>query len=303
MEASPQREKVGVDSFNLIKVLGKGTYAKVVLVRKKDSGQLYALKVIKKNLLQKAKQEESIKVERDILISCDHPFIMKLNYAFQNERKIFFALEYTPGGELFYLLQRIKILNEPQAKFYAAQVVLALEHLHNLKIVYRDLKPENIMLDEQGYIRLTDFGLSKNKFDEREKLETICGTPEYLAPEVLGRTGYGKEVDIWAIGALIFEMLTSLPPFYSSKREELFKMIVYDPVKLPKHLSPECKSLLAGLFQKDPTKRITIKDVKLHPWFAEIDWDGLLQKKFKAPFRPKLNGELDLNNFPQVLLP
>eukprot|EP01017_Pseudomicrothorax_dubius_P024204 TRINITY_DN2575_c0_g1_i1.p1 TRINITY_DN2575_c0_g1~~TRINITY_DN2575_c0_g1_i1.p1 ORF type:complete len:211 (-),score=58.23 TRINITY_DN2575_c0_g1_i1:136-768(-) len=155
------------------------------------------------------------------------------------------------------------------------------------------------MLDEQGYIRLTDFGLSKNKFDEREKLETICGTPEYLAPEVLGRTGYGKEVDIWAIGALIFEMLTSLPPFYSSKREELFKMIVYDPVKLPKHLSPECKSLLAGLFQKDPTKRITIKDVKLHPWFAEIDWDGLLQKKFKAPFRPKLNGELDLNNFPQ----
>eukprot|EP01016_Furgasonia_blochmanni_P007664 TRINITY_DN1306_c0_g4_i1.p1 TRINITY_DN1306_c0_g4~~TRINITY_DN1306_c0_g4_i1.p1 ORF type:complete len:297 (+),score=57.83 TRINITY_DN1306_c0_g4_i1:183-1073(+) len=232
----------------------------------------------------------------------DHPFIVKLAYAFQNERKLYFALEYCPGGELFNVLQKKRRFSEDVARFYAAQIVLALEHLHSKDVVYRDLKPENVLIDKDGYIRITDFGLSKENIQGNKGANSVCGTPEYLAPEVLFKMGHGKAVDWWTLGAILYEMLTGLPPFYTSSREELFERIKFGALKYPSYLSPEVRDLMEGLFRKDPERRLgggedDARPIKTHSWFASIDWDAILQKKLRAPFVPVLKSELDVSNF------
>eukprot|EP01017_Pseudomicrothorax_dubius_P044953 TRINITY_DN7684_c0_g1_i1.p1 TRINITY_DN7684_c0_g1~~TRINITY_DN7684_c0_g1_i1.p1 ORF type:complete len:355 (-),score=99.46 TRINITY_DN7684_c0_g1_i1:114-1178(-) len=308
MELTPSRkaidspENISIESFHLIKVIGKGTYGKVVLVKKKDDNKIYALKMVKKEVVEKRKQTPYIQTERNVLVGCDHPFIIKLAFAFQNERKLFFALEYCPGGELFYLLQRRKTFTEDQAKFYAAQIVLAIEHLHERNVIYRDLKPENVILDAQGYIRITDFGLAKMNISDATGAFSICGTPEYLAPEVLKKQGHGKPVDWWTLGCLIFEMLTGWPPFYTKEREELFRRIKYDELIFPKHLSASCRSLLEGLFQKNSERRLGsgrggAKEIMSHAWFSDINFSAILKKEVRAPFTPKLKDELDISNF------
>eukprot|EP01016_Furgasonia_blochmanni_P026247 TRINITY_DN2795_c0_g1_i5.p1 TRINITY_DN2795_c0_g1~~TRINITY_DN2795_c0_g1_i5.p1 ORF type:complete len:287 (+),score=34.63 TRINITY_DN2795_c0_g1_i5:1-861(+) len=198
------RENITVKCFQLLSVIGRGTFAKVVLVKRRDDHQLYAMKVVKKDRLKAVKQRLQIQNERNILVNVNHPFIVRMHYAFQNERKLFFVLEYCPGGELFNLLQRQRCFREDVARFYAIQILLALEHLHQIGIVYRDLKPENILIDRDGYVRLTDFGLSKPGIRDNKGANSVCGTPEYLAPEILFRMGHGRAVDWWTFGALLY---------------------------------------------------------------------------------------------------
>jgi serum/glucocorticoid-regulated kinase 2 len=291
-----------INDFMLLSVIGKGSYAKVLLVKKKDTGEIMALKVLKKEMVERRKQEEHVKTERDVLVDAIHPFIAKLHCSFQNEKKLFFALEYCPGGELFNLLQKRKYFTEDQTRFYACQIVLALEYLHSKDVIYRDLKPENVLIDKDGYIRITDFGLSKKNVKGTKDAHSVCGTPEYLAPEVILKKGHGKAVDWWTFGSIMYEMLTGLPPFYTSDREELFERIKLGSVKYPSNFSPSLKDLLTQLFIKDPEKRLGSgsdgpKNIKKHAWFSGVNWDDFLKKSVRAPFKPVIKGDLDVSNF------
>lgn len=289
-----------LNDFLLLSVIGKGSYAKVLLVKKKDTGEVLALKVLKKEVVEKRKQEEHVKTERNVLVDIIHPFVVRLYYAFQNDRKLFFALEYCPGGELFNLLQKRKFFSEDQARFYAVQVLLALEHVHSKDVVYRDLKPENVLIDEKGYLRITDFGLSKKDVKGPKDAFSVCGTPEYLAPEVILKKGHGKSVDWWTFGCFVYEMLTGLPPFYTNTREELFDKIKFGTPRFPSKMSASAKDLLTGLFNKDPELRLGsngAKSIRNHAWFSGVDYEAYLRKDIKPPFIPVVKGELDVSNF------
>jgi serum/glucocorticoid-regulated kinase 2 len=261
--------QLSMSNFSLLTVIGKGSYAKVLLVKKKDNDKLYAMKALKKKYIEQKRQEvpliceyvkEHIMTERNVLVKADHPFIVKLYYSFQNEKKLFFLLEYCPGGELFNLLQKKKQLNEDQARFYSAQMVIAIEYLHQNNIIYREywkfvmvsLKPENVLIDTEGYIRLTDFGLSKRNVVDDRNAFSVVGTPEYLAPEILLKQGHGKAVDWWTLGCILYEMTTGMPPFYCSNRKELFEKIKNWTPKYPSYLSADLKNLLDQLFRKQP---------------------------------------------------
>ena len=213
---SMKRQKVSLKNFTLIRILGKGAFAKVLEVEKEKSGSRYAMKVLKKHHVQRKNQVEHTRTERRVLATISHPFICQLRYAFQTKQKLYLVLDYHPGGELFYHLSRRGRFREHQARVYAAEITLALEYLHRHNIVYRDLKPENILIQSDGHIALTDFGLAKDgvlSFVSGAK--SFCGTPEYLAPEIIHRKGHGKAVDWWSLGMLIYELLTGLPPWYT----------------------------------------------------------------------------------------
>jgi serum/glucocorticoid-regulated kinase 2 len=300
-EDKGEKKTSSLDSFYTISVIGKGSYAKVILVKDKESQKYYAMKVLKKQNIAKKKQEVHVKTERDILVKMPpHPFLIKLHSTFQNNKKLYFILEYCPGGELFSLLQKRRRFTEDQARFYAAQMVLALEHLHENNIVYRDLKPENVLINKDGYIKITDFGLSKMNIVENEA-KTICGTPEYLAPEIVMKLGYGKAVDWWTLGSILYEMLVGIPPFYTSNREELFYKIKFVNPKIPGYLSADTKKFLEGLLKKDPTRRLGTlggsQEIKAHSWFKSINWQFLLEKKYEPFFLPKVSDDLGLHNF------
>lgn len=237
-------QSLTINDFKLIKVIGVGSYGKVMLVRKIDTNEEFALKMLRKEYIAKKNQIEHTKTERRVLETVKHPFIVRLRYAFQNPKKLYFVLDYFPGGELFFHLQKSKQFPEDLVRFYAAQIVLALGELHKHNIIYRDLKPENVLLDNDGYIKLTDFGLSKENIIDTTSAHSFCGTPEYLAPEVLKRLGHGKPVDWWSLGAIIYEMMTGLPPFFSRDREKLFQNIKLGELKYPNYFSPQCKDLL-----------------------------------------------------------
>ncbi|EGR30978.1 protein kinase domain protein [Ichthyophthirius multifiliis] len=297
-----ENKKISIKDFNLIKVIGKGSYAKVVLVKKKSDGKIYAIKMLKKSYIEHKKQVEHTKIERNILVSATHPFIIKLHYSFQNERKLFFVLEYCPGGELFNLLCKYRRFDEYTTKFYASQIVLALEYLHERNIIYRDLKPENVLIDKEGYLKIADFGLSKKNIHGQTAV-SICGTPEYLAPEVLLKKGHGKPVDWWTLGCFIYELITGLPPFYKEDRKQLFECIKYNnfpQIKDSVKASPELKNLISGLLEKNPDQRLgyqSSNQIKQHPFFAKIKWDYLINKQIVAPFIPKIKNELDTKYF------
>eukprot|EP00743_Colponemidia_sp_Colp-15_P001355 GILK01001485.1.p1 GENE.GILK01001485.1~~GILK01001485.1.p1 ORF type:complete len:358 (+),score=61.05 GILK01001485.1:21-1094(+) len=301
------RERVSLDDFVLLKVIGKGSYGKVMQVRKKDTGQIFAMKMLRKENIVKRNQVEHTKTERNVLEYVAHPFIVNLRYAFQTSKKLYFVLDYCPGGELFFHLSRAGRFTEERTKFYAAEITLAIEHLHKLNIVYRDLKPENVLLDADGHVRLTDFGLSKEGIEDNESAHSFCGTPEYLAPEILNRVGHGKAVDWWSLGALVYEMLTGLPPFYTRDREKLFENIRRGDLKYPSFISPAARSLLMSLFNRDPNQRLgggvrDAAEVREHPWFASVDWDGMLSRRLAAPFKPKVQSSTDTTNFDKEFL-
>jgi serum/glucocorticoid-regulated kinase 2 len=207
--------KLTLDDFELLCVIGRGSFGKVLQVKKKDNGKIYAMKILNKKHLIARKQVAHTKTERKVLQSITHPFIVNLIYAFQTDAKLYMVLEFFNGGELFFHLKNQGKFSDERASFYAAQVVLAFEHLHKRNIIYRDLKPENVLLDDQGYIKITDFGLSKEMNSPTELTHTFCGTPEYLAPEVIVGNGYGQPIDWWSLGALMFEMLTGLVILFS----------------------------------------------------------------------------------------
>ena len=304
MEIEPLQNRpspVSLNSFATISVIGKGSYAKVLLVKKKDTGQHFALKLLKKTLIEQKKQQAHVQTERNILVEVNnHPFLVALHYSFQTEGALCFVLEYCPGGELFNLLQKRRRFTEEQTRFYAAQMLLAIEYLHSREIVYRDLKPENVLLDARGYIKVTDFGLSRQNVREND-VKSICGTPEYLAPEIILKLGYGKAVDWWTLGSIIYEMLVGVPPFYCQNKQDLFDKIKMQNPKYPSNLSPVAVDLISSLLKKDFQKRLGFKsgaaEVKAHPWFSPLNWDMLISKKYDAPFIPKISGNLGLVNF------
>ena len=294
---------VSEDSFEAISVIGKGSYAKVLLVRAKASGTLFALKAIKKYAVTGGRQMAHVFTERKVLLAMrDLPFFVKVHHMFQSSSKAFFVLDYCPGGELFGLLQKQRQLEEGHARFYAAQLVLALEAMHARNIVYRDLKPENVLLDAQGHVRLVDFGLSRlNTCNSGAR--TICGTPEYLAPEILRSQSYGRAVDWWSLGCLIYELLVGIPPFYVSNRSDLFRKIVAEPVTYPTLVSAAARRLLERLLDKRPESRMgtaDVAEVKAHPFFAGIDWEALRAGRVEAPFIPEMGSNCGVNNFEET---
>ena len=292
-----------LDSFKVIKVIGKGSFGKVFLVREIQSGEMFALKVLRKDNIIKRNQVEHTKTERNVLGYVNHPFIVGLSMAFQSKNKLYFVLDYCAGGELFFHLGKLGKFPESRARFYAAEITLAIEYVHNLDVIYRDLKPENVLLDAKGHVRLTDFGLSKEGIsDSASGANSFCGTPEYLAPEILNRQGHGRAVDWWSLGALLYEMLTGLPPFYCRDREKLFEKIRRGELFYPRHLTGQAQSLLRGLLTRDPTKRLgsgelDAAEIKRHPFFADTEWEKLAAGEIAPPWNPTLSGSLDTSQF------
>uniref|UniRef100_A0A668AS75 Ribosomal protein S6 kinase n=1 Tax=Myripristis murdjan TaxID=586833 RepID=A0A668AS75_9TELE len=306
------RARVGIENFELLKVLGTGAYGKVFLVRKvsgHDAGKLYAMKVLKKaTIVQKAKTAEHTRTERQVLEHIrQSPFLVTLHYAFQTDTKLHLILDYVNGGELFtHLVQRVRF-KEQEVALYSGEIVLALEHLHKLGIVYRDLKLENILLDSNGHVVLTDFGLSK-EFDQVERAFSVCGTIEYMAPEIVegGESGHDKAVDWWSLGVLMYELLTGGSPFTvdgdENSHTDIAKRISKKDPPFPKDMGPLAKDLIQRLLIKDPKKRLGsgpngAENVKKHPFYQKINWEDLAAKKVPAPFKPVIRDELDVSNF------
>ncbi|XP_063048056.1 ribosomal protein S6 kinase alpha-2 [Engraulis encrasicolus] len=297
-------DKADPSQFELLKVLGQGSYGKVFLVRKvvgSDKGQLYAMKVLKKATL-KVRDRVRSKMERDILAEVNHPFIVKLHYAFQTEGKLYLILDFLRGGDLFTRLSKEVMFTEEDVKFYLAELALALDHLHSLGIIYRDLKPENILLDQEGHIKVTDFGLSKESIDNDKRAYSFCGTIEYMAPEVVNRRGHTQSADWWSYGVLMFEMLTGSLPFQGKDRKETMALILKAKLGMPQFLSPEVQSLLRALFKRNPTNRLGagpdgVEEIKRHPFFANIDWNKLFRREIKPPFKPAVGRPEDTFHF------
>ncbi|CAJ0946415.1 unnamed protein product, partial [Mesorhabditis belari] len=286
-------EKADARQFELLKVLGQGSFGKVFLVRKirgLDTGQVYAMKVLKKATL-KVRDRIRTKVERNILAHISHPFIVKLHYAFQTEGKLYLILDFLRGGDLFTRLSKEIMFTEEDVKFYLAELVLALEHLHSLGIVYRDLKPENILLDADGHLKVTDFGLSKESVDGDQKTYSFCGTIEYMAPEVITRRGHSTAADFWSLGVLMYEMLTGRLPFTGVDRKDTMQQILKAKLTMPHFLSPDAQSLLRSLFKRNAVNRLgagpdAAAELKQHTFFSSIDWAKLYKKEINPPFKP-----------------
>eukprot|EP00455_Lapot_gusevi_P042692 TRINITY_DN509_c0_g1_i2.p1 TRINITY_DN509_c0_g1~~TRINITY_DN509_c0_g1_i2.p1 ORF type:complete len:541 (+),score=170.49 TRINITY_DN509_c0_g1_i2:57-1679(+) len=299
--ADHEGERVTKDDFEFMKVIGRGSFGKVMQVRKKDTGKIYAMKILKKETIIARNQVDHTRAERLILQSLQHPFLMGLRFAFQTADKLYFVLDYLQGGELFFHLRQKRRFTEEEAKFIVAEIASALGHLHSLDIIYRDLKPENILLDEKGHVCLTDFGLSKD-VQENQKAHTFCGTPEYLAPEVVMNVGHTKEVDWWSLGILLYELTVGIPPFYSQNVNEMYQKIQFGVLRLPPFLSDNCKALIIALLHRDPNKRLgsgtrDLDAIKTHPFFSDLDWDRLYRKEIDPPYTPVVQSEADTSNF------
>jgi len=289
-----KEQKVGLDDFDLLKVIGKGSFGKVIQVAKKDTGKIYAMKVLNKKTIIERNEMEHTKAEKNILQKLVHPFLVNLHYSFQTPEKLYFIMDYVNGGELFFHLQQEEKFPEERVRFYGAEICLGLEYLHSSGVLYRDLKPENILLTNAGHICLTDFGISKEGLESDDaRTATFCGTPEYLAPEVLAGKGYGKAVDWWSFGTLIFEMLTGLPPFYSQDVQQMYSKIMNEELVVPDTVSADAKSIVIKLLERDPEKRLKEPDqIKKQPFFAPLNFEKLLLFEVEPPYKPPVKDEL-----------
>lgn len=294
-----EKKKFKLDDFVIMQTLGTGSFGRVHLVKHKETGKYYAMKVLVKRQIIESKQVEHTINEKKILETLDHPYMVNLIGSFKDNRNLYIVLEYVCGGELFSYLRQCKRLPNHVARFYAAEVVLAFEHLHSKDIIYRDLKPENLLIDKNGNIKITDFGFAKYVPDVTW---TLCGTPDYLAPEIIQSKGYGKAVDWYALGVLIYEMLAGFPPFYDEDQMRLYERILEGRLRWPSYFDPAAKDLIKRLLSPDLTKRYgNLKsgsaDIKKHKWFSEIDWKKLAEVKVKAPYIPPFTSEGDASNF------
>jgi len=281
------------------KTLGTGAFGRVRFALYKPSGQHYALKTLKKAAIIKMKQVDHIMSEKSILVTLRHPFIVNMYGAFHDERYIHMVLEYIVGGEFFTHLRKAGRFDNDQSCFYAAQIAAIFEYCHSKNIVYRDLKPENILINADGYVKLTDFGFAKVI---EHRTYTLCGTPEYIAPEVLLNKGHGKPVDWWTLGILIFEMIVGYPPFVDEDPMGIYQKILSGKIVFPKLFDKNAKTLVKKLLTADLGKRYGnlkagVDDIKMHKWFREISWADLLEKRLPAPFKPSVKSETDTSNF------
>ncbi|XP_029790705.1 RAC-gamma serine/threonine-protein kinase isoform X3 [Suricata suricatta] len=303
MDASTTHHKrKTMNDFDYLKLLGKGTFGKVILVREKASGKYYAMKILKKEVIIAKDEVAHTLTESRVLKNTRHPFLTSLKYSFQTKDRLCFVMEYVNGGELFFHLSRERVFSEDRTRFYGAEIVSALDYLHSGKIVYRDLKLENLMLDKDGHIKITDFGLCKEGITDAATMKTFCGTPEYLAPEVLEDNDYGRAVDWWGLGVVMYEMMCGRLPFYNQDHEKLFELILMEDIKFPRTLSSDAKSLLSGLLIKDPNKRLgggpdDAKEIMRHSFFSGVNWQDVYDKKLVPPFKPQVTSETDTRYF------
>ncbi|KCV68476.1 AGC/PKA protein kinase [Fonticula alba] len=293
------RRRWKLSDFILHQTLGTGTFGRVHLSRHRTQPGYYAMKVLRKEDVVRLKQVEHINSEKDILAQISCPFIVTLYCTFQDVHSIYMLEEYIIGGEVFSHLRRAGRFSNDTTRFYAAEIILAIEYLHRLDIIYRDLKPENLLLDSEGHIKITDFGFAKKVVD---RTWTLCGTPEYLAPEIIQSKGHGKAVDWWALGILIFEMLAGFPPFFDDNPFGIYEKILAGRIQFPSHFDSPAKDLVRRLLNADRSKRLgNLKngpvDVKAHKWFRNFDWKGALDRTLPAPIIPMYHGPGDTSNF------
>lgn len=293
------RFKYKLEDLELKTTLGTGTFGRVVLAQHKTTKKYFALKIMTISEVIRLKQVEHVRSEKAILQEVRHPFIVDMLWARHDETFLYMLLEYICGGELFSYLRNAGRFPSATCNFYAAEIVSSLEYLHSLKIVYRDLKPENLLLDQYGHLKLTDFGFAK-KLDDRTW--TLCGTPEYLAPEIIQSKGHNKAVDWWALGILIYEMLIGYPPFFDDNPFGIYQKILAGTISWPRHVDPVAKDLIRKLLVQDRTKRLgNMKggavDVKNHKWFRHLDWNEVYHRKLTAPIIPEISHLGDTRNF------
>jgi len=305
---------VSLADFDLIKVIGRGSYAKVLMVELKSTKRIYAMKVIKKELVTDDEDIDWVQTEKHVFeTASNHPFLVGLHSCFQTASRLFFVIEFVRGGDLMFHMQRQRRLPEEHARFYSAEICLALNYLHERGIIYRDLKLDNVLLDHEGHIKLTDYGMCKEGIRPGDTTSTFCGTPNYIAPEILRAEDYGFSVDWWALGVLLYEMLAGRSPFDivgatdnpdQNTEDYLFQVILEKTIRIPRSLSVKAASILKGFLNKNPADRLGchrdsgFMEIMTHPFFKTIEWELLEQKQIPPPYRPRLESERDLANFP-----
>uniref|UniRef100_A0A8D2JKC7 protein kinase C n=1 Tax=Sciurus vulgaris TaxID=55149 RepID=A0A8D2JKC7_SCIVU len=302
-ESGKASSSLGLQDFDLLRVIGRGSYAKVLLVRLKKTDQL----------VNDDEDIDWVQTEKHVFEQASsHPFLVGLHSCFQTESKLFFVIEYVNGGDLMFHMQRQRKLPEEHARFYSAEISLALNYLHERGIIYRDLKLDNVLLDSEGHIKLTDYGMCKEGLWPGDTTSTFCGTPNYIAPEILRGEDYGFSVDWWALGVLMFEMMAGRSPFDNvgssdnpdqNTEDYLFQVILEKQIRIPRSLSVKAASVLKSFLNKDPKERLGchpqtgFADIQGHPFFRNVDWDMMEQKQVVPPFKPNISGEFGLDNF------
>lgn len=302
--------RIGVNDFDFIRVIGRGSYAKVMMVRLKETDRIYAMKVIKKELVNDDEDIDWVQTEKHVFeIASNHPFLVGLHSCFQTRSRLFFVIEFVNGGDLMFHMQRMRRLEESHARFYAAEISCALNYLHEKGIIYRDLKLDNVLLDPDGHCKLTDYGMCKEGLLPGERTSTFCGTPNYIAPEILRGEDYAASVDWWALGVLLYEMLAGRSPFDivaatdnpdQNTEDYLFQVILEKPIRIPRSLSVKAASCLKGFLNKNPEERLGchpqtgFSDIMSHIFFKAIDWEALENRQVPPPFKPKVDEEDDI---------
>ncbi|KAJ3201687.1 hypothetical protein HDU83_005408 [Entophlyctis luteolus] len=303
MYKSIESKTLSADDFSVLKLVGKGSFGKVVLVKKKNTGRVYAMKILSKKHIVERQEVVHTLAERNVLIKAvASPFLVGMKFSFQTPDKLYLVLDYMNGGELFYHLQKATVFPEEQAKFYVCELVCAIDFLHRHGIIYRDLKPENVLLDSNGHIALTDFGLCKENMNSNGVTSTFCGTAAYLAPEILVSEGYGMAVDWWSLGILFYEMTTGLPPFYSENVNLMYKKILHNQLLFPIGFPKDAESFVRALLDRNPATRLGsgpmgADEIKNHVYLHTTDWARLEKRQIMPPFKPQVESETDTTNF------
>lgn len=299
------KTEVSLKDFQFIAVLGRGAFGKVMLAAEKSTSQLYAIKALKKEFIIQNDDVKSTKLEKRIFQAANgakHPFLVNLHSAFQTDSRVYFAMEYVSGGDLMAHIMEKKRFSQARAKFYASEVLLALEYFHKNNIIYRDLKLDNILLTPDGHIKVADYGICKENMPYGQTTRTFCGTPDYMAPEILSSNRYGRAVDWWSFGVFIYVMLVGRYPFHGEDEQDVLEAIMADAIEYPASLGKEVLSLLKGLLNKNPAKRLgggrqDAEEIKRHQYFAGVDWRMVLEKKITAPWVPTIRHATDVSNF------